>query len=88
MANSEPASQQPTTDLSPTLKPLVDQLAALSDEERREVITAARQAARKQRDADPEAARQRRWDWLMSMKGIVSLGGNAVEDCERLYDDV
>ncbi|HRI66031.1 MAG TPA: hypothetical protein PK156_17405 [Polyangium sp.] len=26
------------------------------------------------------------WETLDSLRGIVRLGGNAVEDCERLYD--
>lgn len=26
------------------------------------------------------------WETLDSLRGVVHLGGNAVEDCERLYD--
>ena len=27
------------------------------------------------------------WETLDSLHGVVSLGGNALEDCEKLYDD-
>jgi hypothetical protein len=26
------------------------------------------------------------WETIESLRGVVHLGGNAVEDCERLYD--
>ncbi len=87
MATTPPSSQQHPREPRPALKPLVDQLARLTDEERQEVVAAAEHAARTQRNEDADAARQRRWDWLWGSIGIVSLGGNAIEDCERLYDD-
>lgn len=26
------------------------------------------------------------WETIQSLRGVMHLGGNAVEDCERLYD--
>lgn len=26
------------------------------------------------------------WETLESLRGVVHLGGNAIDDCERLYD--
>jgi len=40
----------------------------------------------------PEDAEQRErestasWETIESLRGVVHLGGNAVDDCERLYD--
>ncbi len=62
------------------LEPLVRELAALPDEDRRAVLEAAEEAAR---SAPPAAS----WETLDSLRGVVSLGGNALEDCEKLYDD-
>jgi hypothetical protein len=27
------------------------------------------------------------WETIAALRGVVHLGGNAVEDCDRLYDD-
>jgi len=27
------------------------------------------------------------WETIESLRGVVHLGGNAVDDCDRLYDD-
>ena len=62
------------------LLPLVEQLAALSDADRDLVIQAARSHAR------PRKHRTMSWETLERAKGIVSLGGDAVEDCNALYD--
>lgn len=62
------------------LLPLVQQLAALSDADRNLVIQAARAQAR------PRKPRTMSWETLDRAIGIVSLGGDAVEDCEALYD--
>jgi hypothetical protein len=57
----------------------VRQLSELPAVERSEVLAAAE-----------ETATQRSvlaWTSWESARGVVSLGGNAVEDCDRLYDD-
>lgn len=61
----------------PGLEPLVRQLAELPKEERREVVAAAEETAK------PPTLSWSAWD---AAAGVVSLGGNAVEDCDRLYD--
>lgn len=60
------------------LRPLAEQLAALSSEEQELVIAAARQSRR---------LRSIPWTELRKLEGTVELGGNAVEDCRALYDD-
>lgn len=62
------------------LLPLVQQLAALSDADRNLVIQAARAQAK------PRKPRTRSWETLDRAIGIVSLGGNADDDCKALYD--
>ena len=75
------AMAQPKLSLPDALKPLVDGLAALPPEDRERVIVAARDAAGRK-------ARVRRvpWEHLRRARGIVRLGGDAVEDCNALYD--
>ncbi|WP_394826060.1 hypothetical protein [Pendulispora albinea] len=63
----------------PALEPLVRQLAALPDEDRKAVVQAAENARRPQRAVAS-------WDTLDSLRGVVRLGGDAIEDCDRLYD--
>lgn len=59
------------------LDKLAEELAALSAEERARVLSAA----------DRRTPRLRlTWQDLRALKGLVRLGGNAVEDCDRLYD--
>jgi hypothetical protein len=77
------------------LLPLVEQLRRLPAEQRAKVIRAATDA-----DRPDEHANQGRaaigapeltpvpWDELLSMTGMVELGGDAVADCNALYDDV
>jgi hypothetical protein len=36
--------------------------------------------------AQPERAPTASWETIESLRGVVHLGGNALEDCERLYD--
>ena len=64
--------------LRPALEPLVRQLAQLPEDERREVVAAAQETAGRHPVLSWEA-----WD---SARGLVSLGGDAVADCDRLYD--
>jgi hypothetical protein len=64
--------------LRPGLEPLVRQLAELPEEERREVVAAADESA----GTHPVLS----WESWESARGLVNLGGDAVEDCDRLYD--
>ncbi|MBN1609989.1 MAG: hypothetical protein JW940_25405 [Polyangiaceae bacterium] len=61
------------------LQPLVDQLRQLPPQERSLVVRAANQ----QRPLSGIPASE-----FQELIGIVNLGGNAVEDCEAIYDDV
>lgn len=55
------------------------ELAELPESERREVIAAAEEASTSGGSTLP-------WESWDAARGLVSLGGNAVEDCDRLYD--
>jgi hypothetical protein len=63
------------------LQPLVDQLSQLAPEERSLVVKAANEVAPKPLPTVP-------WSEVRKIVGIVSIGGDAVEDCEAIYDDV
>ena len=67
--------------LPENLRPLVEQLSRLTPEERSLVVKAANESQRQQLPTVP-------WSEIEEGIGIVNLGGNAVEDCEALYDDV
>lgn len=67
--------------LPDALRPLAAELAKLPQKDREMVISAAR-AANTTRHAYPTMS----WSSLKSARGIVSFGGNAVEDCDALYD--
>jgi len=62
------------------LQSLVTQLAALNEGDRDLVIRAANS------QAEPSKLRTMSWETLDRARGIVSLGGDAVEDCKALYD--
>ena len=62
------------------LLPLVEKLRELSATDRDLVIQAA-EALAKQRELPTMP-----WEEFGKAKGIVSLGGDAVEDCKALYD--
>ena len=62
------------------LLPLVEKLRALSLADLELVIQAA-EALAKQRDLPTMP-----WEEFEKSKGIVTLGGDAVEDCKALYD--
>ena len=66
-----------------TLKPLVDRLAALPQDERELVIAIARRAAN---DASA-TLKTISWQHLRDAVGSVHLGGDALRDSEALYDD-
>ncbi len=61
------------------LQPLVEQLRQLAPDERALVVRAANQSHTLR--GVPAAE-------FRKMIGIVNIGGNAVEDCEAIYDDV
>jgi hypothetical protein len=62
------------------LQPFVRQLAELNEGDRDLVIRAARLQGL------PNDLPTLSWESFDEMKGIVSLGGNADEDCKALYD--
>ena len=62
------------------LKRLADELARLSPRDRVELL--AEVAAR----STPGEQGHATWRQLRTLEGIVSVGGNAVEDTEHLYD--
>jgi hypothetical protein len=64
------------------LRELVHQLAKLPPGEREVVIQAARDVADEQAASLPTIS----WESLSSAVGIVSWGGNALDDSEAIYD--
>ncbi|HEX5656657.1 MAG TPA: hypothetical protein VFX59_05650 [Polyangiales bacterium] len=81
-SSTPPAPSGPSAakHLRPELAALVRTLAALPEAEREIVYVAV----------SDERARSRgtlSWDEWEKAKGVVSLGGNAVEDCDGLYDE-
>ena len=69
--------------LQPLVKQLAElnkQLAELNEGDRQLVIQAANS------QAEPRKLRTMSWETLDRARGIVSLGGDAVEDCKALYD--
>jgi hypothetical protein len=63
------------------LEPLVEKLADLSEQDRELVIRAARHKRWTKVELKPVP-----WDVLWKASGTVSLGGNAVEDTDAIYD--
>jgi hypothetical protein len=63
------------------LEPLVERLAGLNEQDRELVIRAARRRRRSR-----VVLKAVPWDVLWRASGTVSLGGNAVEDANALYD--
>lgn len=62
------------------LEPLARQLAELDPTDRDLLIRAV------QTESPRRKLHGASWERLKELKGIVSLGGNAVEDCKALYD--
>jgi hypothetical protein len=58
----------------------VEELASLPESERRAVVQAADEDARRRAHAVAS------WDTIESLTGLVSVGGDAVEDCRRACD--
>jgi hypothetical protein len=69
--------------LAPALEALVEELARLTSKERQTIVRAVeeRVAARSSLASRPLSV-----DVLLASSGIVSLGGDAVEDARALYD--
>jgi hypothetical protein len=65
------------------IEKLADELAALSPEDRRRVLAAVGRRGPRAADATSTPSA---WQQLRSLEGIVSLGGDAREDCDHLYD--
>ncbi|MBK7580535.1 MAG: hypothetical protein IPI67_10055 [Myxococcales bacterium] len=75
------AQPKPTPDpavVPEALKPLVEELANLQPGERDLVVRAAERAQRRYKPVS--------WELLEAARGVVNLGGDAVEDCKALYD--
>ena len=58
----------------------MEELAALPESERRAIVQAADEHARRRARAIAS------WDTIESLTGLVNVGGDAVEDCERACD--
>lgn len=56
---------------------IVEELAALPESERRAIVLAADEEARRRAEAVAS------WDTIESLTSLVHLGGDAVEDCRR-----
>lgn len=65
------------------LEPLVKRLADLSDQDREIVIRAAKRRRRTKVELKTVP-----WDVLWKARGVVAIGGDAVEDTNAIYDDV
>lgn len=83
-SSNPPAANAPSApkQLRPELENLVRALAALPEPERSTVFAAANAQAQPERKGPTLS-----WDDWESAHGVVKLGGNAVEDCDGLYDD-
>lgn len=77
---AQKGSGHPST-LPESLRPLAERLAALSDADRRLVIDAVQATTRPSVVLRPVP-----WEVVDRARGIVKLGGNAVDDCNALYD--
>lgn len=75
MAQSKP-TPEPVV-VPEALKPLVEALAKLQPAERDLVVRAAESSRRYKAVS---------WELLEAARGVVSFGGDAVEDCRALYD--
>jgi len=76
---SRSSSAPATGPVRPELEPLVRQLAALPSAVRHSVVSAAEEAAAESKPVLP-------WDEFDRAHGIVQLGGDALADCDALYD--
>ena len=74
-------AQPHSPELPPELGKLVEQLRNLGPDQRSRVLDAAHKAANETKRWPTMP-----WEVLEKSIGIVSLGGDAVADCEALYD--
>ena len=65
------------------IEELAEELAALSPEDRNLVVAAAFRRGPKPAHEGQKASA---WQRLHAVEGMVSLGGNALDDCAKLYD--
>lgn len=80
------SSRSTESELPTSLERLVRQLAALPLEQRQRVVAAAEREAARATTHESATERAERWKRLRALAGVVDLGGNALDDCERLYD--
>jgi hypothetical protein len=66
--------------IQPGHEHIVGELAALPESERRAIVQAADEDARRRARAVAS------WDTIESLTGLVNVGGDAVEDCRRACD--
>ena len=64
---------------------LFDEVLKLPPHERR-MFALRVLASAPEEPARPEREPTASWETLESLRGVVHLGGNAIDDCERLYD--
>ncbi len=62
---------------------VLEEALELPDDERQALVLHLREAAKNARSGGGPVIS---WDALKRARGVVQIGGDAVEDCERLYD--
>lgn len=67
---------------------LYDEVIKLSPSERRSFAlrVLASVASDGEQVTPPDRGRKASWKTIESLRGVVQLGGNAVDDCDHLYD--
>jgi hypothetical protein len=80
MIHVAPPKAASAPQLPERLAPLARQLAGLDPTDRELPIRAV------QTQIPRRKLRGVSWEQLVKLKGVVSLGGNAVEDCKALHD--
>ena len=78
---SPPGSSTAPVQVPEQLEPLVEKLADLTQQDRELVIRAARRRRRSKVELKPVP-----WEVVWRSSGTVSLGGDAVEDTNAIYD--
>lgn len=64
---------------------LYDEVLKLPPHERR-MLALRLLASAPEEPAQPDRGSTASWETIDSLRGVVHLGGNAIDDCERLYD--
>jgi hypothetical protein len=65
---------------------LYEEAIKLPPRERRIFALRVLASAPEEEAAQPERGPTTSWETIQSLQGVVHLGGNAIDDCERLYD--